>query len=119
MRAGTRFREPYAISGGSPAVTVVVAVNNQPSLLVTRAVPSVCRQTYDDWELDIVDDASTEDIGAAVAPWLSDRRIRLVRRPVNGGPQLHATPESGRQGVDSCAFWTMTTSTSTTNSPVR
>jgi glycosyltransferase involved in cell wall biosynthesis len=86
LRAGTRFREPYAISGGSPAVTVVVAANNQPSLLVTRAVHSVCRQTYDDWELVIVDDASTEDTGAAVAPWLSDPRIRLVRRPVNRGP---------------------------------
>jgi glycosyltransferase involved in cell wall biosynthesis len=74
------------MSSGSPAVTVVVAAYNEPSLLVTRAVPSVCRQTYDDWELVIVDDASTEDIGAAVAPWLSDPRIRLVRRPVNGGP---------------------------------
>lgn len=77
---------PQTSDGSPPVVTVVVPAYNQPTLLVTRAVESVRRQSYRDWELVIVDDASTEDIAAAVDPLLSDPRIRLVRRTVNGGP---------------------------------
>jgi glycosyltransferase involved in cell wall biosynthesis len=68
-----------------PTVTVVLPTHNRPSL-VKRAAESVLRQTYSDWELIIVDDASAQDIASGVAELLrDDRRVRLVRRTVNGG----------------------------------
>lgn len=70
--------------GHDPTVTVIIATYNRPAL-VPRAIASVRRQTYDDWELVIVDDASTEDSAAALAAHLEDERVRLVRRRVNGG----------------------------------
>ncbi|HVV75221.1 MAG TPA: glycosyltransferase family 2 protein [Mycobacteriales bacterium] len=43
-----------------PAVTVVIPTRNRKELL-SRAVDSVCAQTLADWELVVVDDASTDD----------------------------------------------------------
>lgn len=74
------------MSVGSPSVTVVIPAYNQPELLTKRALPSVLRQTYEDWELVVVDDASTSDMAGPVEPFLADPRVRLVRRRVNGGP---------------------------------
>ena len=79
--------DPDSCANGEwiPTVTVVLPTHNRPSL-VKRAVESVVQQTYRDWELIIVDDASTQDIASGVAEVLrDDRRVRLVRRTVNGG----------------------------------
>jgi len=43
-----------------PAVSVVVPTRNRRQLLA-RAVDSICAQTLSDWELVVVDDASTDD----------------------------------------------------------
>jgi glycosyltransferase involved in cell wall biosynthesis len=64
-------------------VSVVIPVYNRSAELC-RAVRSVLAQTYVDFELIVVDDASTEDIGAALDD-ISDRRLRLIRKPVNQG----------------------------------
>ena len=52
---------------------------------VGAAIESVVAQTFDDWELLIVDDASTDDSVERIRPYLRDRRIRLVRRTQNAG----------------------------------
>jgi glycosyltransferase involved in cell wall biosynthesis len=66
-----------------PVVSVVIPTYNRADL-VLRAVASVQRQSLDDWELVVVDDASTDDTRARIEK-LRDPRIRYVQRSVNGG----------------------------------
>ncbi len=64
-------------------VSVVVPVYNRANEL-KRALRSVLQQSYQDFEVVVVDDASTEDISGAVAE-LGDSRIRVITKPVNEG----------------------------------
>ena len=66
-----------------PGVTVVVPLYNKGSY-VDRALLSILKQSYRDFEVIVVDDGSTDD-GPARALRFADSRIRLVSRP-NGGP---------------------------------
>lgn len=52
---------------------------------IAESIRSVLAQTYPDWELIIVDDCSTDDTDAVVAPFLSDARIRYLKNDVNSG----------------------------------
>lgn len=64
----------------SPRFSVIIPTHNR-SRLLAEAVESVLSQTVGDLECIVVDDASPS------APELPpDPRVRLVRRPVNGGP---------------------------------
>lgn len=52
-----------------------------------QSVASVCAQTWQDWELLIVDDCSPDDtFAAAEALAARDDRIRVFRTPCNSGP---------------------------------
>jgi O-antigen biosynthesis protein len=64
-----------------PLVSVVIPTYNR-SGLVCRAVRSVLAQTFDDFEVLVVDDASTDDTAEAVQG-LGDRRVRYLRQPYN------------------------------------
>lgn len=66
-------------------MSVVTPLYNSQAF-VADAVRSVLAQTLTDWEMIIVDDASTDD-SAAVAESFSkqDRRLRLIRLKRNGG----------------------------------
>lgn len=73
--------------GGTPAplVTVVTPVWNAAATL-GATVASVRAQTLPDWELILVDDASTDgsrDLARALAA--GEPRIRLIARETNGG----------------------------------
>jgi glycosyltransferase involved in cell wall biosynthesis len=59
------------------AVSVVIPTRNRPRH-VARAVRSVLAQTFSDLEILVVDDASTDDVGAVLAP-LADARVRVLR----------------------------------------
>jgi glycosyltransferase involved in cell wall biosynthesis len=50
---------------------------------IKTALDSVCAQTFPDWELLISDDASTDNTGEVVAPYLGDKRIRYVHQREN------------------------------------
>jgi glycosyltransferase involved in cell wall biosynthesis len=65
-------------------VSVIVPVYNRDNDL-RRALTSVQRQSYADFECLIIDDASTIDIAGIVAE-LADERFRYIRRDANGGP---------------------------------
>ena len=52
---------------------------------IEAAVESVLSQTFAEWELVIVDDASTDDSVQRVERFLADPRIRLFVRPKNEG----------------------------------
>ncbi|MEQ1861186.1 MAG: glycosyltransferase family 2 protein [Chthoniobacteraceae bacterium] len=66
-----------------PAVSVILPFYNRIATLA-RCVDSVLAQTFADWELVAVDDAST-DGGAAMLEARGDPRIRIVRHEVNRG----------------------------------
>lgn len=67
-----------------PRVSVVMPTFEQEPF-IRRALDSLLAQTLDDWELLVVDDGSRDGTAAALAPWLRDPRIRLVRLGRNGG----------------------------------
>jgi len=71
-----------------PQVSVITAAYNCSGHL-GRAIDSVRRQSFEDWELLIVDDASTDgtpDIADGFAS--DDDRIKVWRQPVNRGPSV-------------------------------
>ena len=64
-------------------ITVVLTTYNRCHLL-PRAVQSVLDGDYDNFELLIIDDASSDDTPSVVSK-LNDPRIRYLRQPENGG----------------------------------
>lgn len=73
-----------------PRVCVLVAVyNGMP--YVAEAIGSVLRQSFKDFELLVVDDASTDDTAAILEQFRRlDPRVRVLRMPANSGPALAA-----------------------------
>jgi glycosyltransferase involved in cell wall biosynthesis len=67
----------------APVVSVILPTYNRADV-VGRAIDSVMRQTFERWELVVVDDASEDDIEQIVSRF-RDPRVRYVRRSVNGG----------------------------------
>lgn len=68
----------------TPTISVVMPCHDAAAHL-GEALASLRRQTWTGWELLVVDDGSTDD-SAAIAMASGDRRIRLLRRSVAGGP---------------------------------
>jgi len=69
-----------------PAVSVVIPVWNAAATLA-ETLASVRAQVFEDWELLLVDDASTDSspiLARALAD--ADSRIRILTLPENGGP---------------------------------
>ena len=65
------------------AVSVVIPVYNRAQL-VHRAIQSVLDQTFQDFELIVVDDGSTDHLEKSLAP-IKDARLRLIRHDRNKG----------------------------------
>lgn len=55
---------------------------------IAASIQSVLDQTYQNWELLLVDDCSTDDTDAVVAPFLSDARIRYLKNEQNSGAAI-------------------------------
>lgn len=66
-----------------PAVSVIVPTYNRAHTL-PRALRSVLAQTFDDFEVLVVDDGSVDDTESVVTS-LADSRIRYIRLPENRG----------------------------------
>lgn len=67
----------------SPEVSVITPAFNRSAYLV-MAVDSVLAQTFDKWELIVVDDGSTDKTREVLAPYLSDPRIRYYYQSNKG-----------------------------------
>ena len=65
----------------APRVSVVIPTYNRAELL-PRAINSVLSQTYDDYEIIIVDDCSTDHTREVVTTW-SEERVRYIRHAEN------------------------------------
>ena len=89
-----------------PSISILLPVWNPPVPFLTAALNSVRAQCYADWELCIVDDASTD---AAVRACLahaaaSDSRIHLRRRETNGGIANATNDALNGASGEYCAF---------------
>ena len=68
-----------------PAVSVMMPAYNAAEF-IAQAIESVLAQTFEDWELVIVDDGSRDDTYAIAARY-QDARIRIIRQK-NGGESV-------------------------------
>src|SRR5258708_11231113 len=74
------------VIAGTPRVSVVMPVHNVLPYL-DAAVASILRQTFEDFEFVILDDASTDGSTGRLRQWASrDARIRLLEAKRNLGP---------------------------------
>ena len=70
----------------SPVVSIITPAFNA-SHTIAQAIESVQAQTFQQWEMLIVDDLSTDDTCAIVETYVErDSRIRLLRQRINAGP---------------------------------
>lgn len=63
----------------------ILMANYNNAAFIDEAIQSVLCQTFDDWELVIVDDASIDDSVERINKYLKDARIRLYRKERNEG----------------------------------
>jgi glycosyltransferase involved in cell wall biosynthesis len=85
-----------------PKVSVVVLTHNRPDMLC-RAVSSVLNQTFQDFEIVLVDDASTDNTPEVVRG-LGDARIKYIRHEVNKGEAAAANTGVGSSSGEYIAF---------------
>ena len=83
------------IRGGGPIVSVIIPTYNRAHL-INRAVQSVLNQTYQNFELIIVDDGSTDNTKEVLRE-LSDKRIKSVYLEENS--RTSAVPRNKGIGV--------------------
>lgn len=80
----------------NPLVSVLITVYNDEGN-VGRAIESILKQTYQNFELVIVDDGSTDGTGAVLDSYQKkDGRIKIIRQP-NGG-----TAGAANHGLKHC-----------------
>lgn len=65
-------------------ITIVMSAYNAQDT-IERAIDSIRKQTYKNWELIIVNDASTDNTGIKTAKYVYDDRIHLYNKAVNEG----------------------------------
>lgn len=72
--------------GNKPLVSIIIPTYNR-SHLIGRAIMSVLNQSFQDFELIVVDDGSSDDTEARILDFqIQDKRIRYFRHNVNKGP---------------------------------
>lgn len=81
-----------------PKISFVMPAYNAEKY-ISESIESVINQTFSDWELVIVDDASTDSTVEIVDRYAkNDKRVRLIRNSINSGsavlPRLKAVRES-------------------------
>jgi glycosyltransferase involved in cell wall biosynthesis len=69
---------------GNPTVSVIMPAFNAEKTIVD-SIRSVVQQTYPDWQLIIVDDASADGTIETASEFLDDPRVNLIRVPKNSG----------------------------------
>lgn len=68
----------------NPKVSVIIPCYNGEKF-IGEAIESVLNQTYQDFEIIIVDDGSTDNSKDTVEPYLADSRIKLIQHGKNKG----------------------------------
>ena len=79
-----------------PLFSVLMA-NYNNGKYIEEAIDSICKQTYTNWEIVIVDDGSTDDSLEILAKYRSDARFKIVANAENlgcGGAKRRAVKEA-------------------------
>src|SRR5262245_29216969 len=66
-----------------PKVSVIIPTHNRAEFL-RSAITSVLNQTFQDFEIIVVDDASTDNTSEVVT-YFGDKRIKYMRNNINKG----------------------------------
>jgi hypothetical protein len=99
LRRSDDYRRAY--EDPDPLVSVIMPTYNRPDMLLERSIPSVLAQTYQNFEIVVVGDASPDAVGEALAS-IGDPRIRYVNTTVRG-PYSHV-PEHAWMTVGTPPF---------------
>ena len=68
----------------SPSVSIILPVHNTRELRLTESIQSILDQTYTDFELIIINDASTNDIEKTILQFVEkDNRIQYIKNIKN------------------------------------
>ena len=67
-----------------PQISLLMANYNNAAYL-DQAIGSVVAQTFTDWELIVIDDASSDDSVEKIQHYLQDARVHLTVNNINGG----------------------------------
>lgn len=67
-----------------PFFSVIIAVYNRENY-IAKALDSLLKQSYQNWEAIIVDDGSTDGTLNSIKPFLSDSRLSLISNATNMG----------------------------------
>ncbi|WNO61695.1 glycosyltransferase family 2 protein [Rheinheimera sp. MMS21-TC3] len=94
-----------------PLVSIIMPAHNV-SQFIKASINSVISQSFQNWELLVVDDCSTDDTIDCILPYLTDNRIKLIRNSKNlGGAGSRNVAISEAKGryiafLDSDDLWT-------------
>ncbi len=81
-----------------PRISIILPTHNRVELL-SRAIQSVISQTYQQWELIVINDASTDETSNILKAWQEkDARIRVITNAVNRYPDISGILN---RGIDS------------------
>jgi hypothetical protein len=80
LRKAADYEAPYA---PDPLVSVVIPTYNRAEILCDRALASLRRQTYENWEAIVVGDCCTDDTEERIRA-IGDGRIRFENLPFRG-----------------------------------
>ncbi|HEY1771432.1 MAG TPA: glycosyltransferase family 2 protein [Chthoniobacterales bacterium] len=83
----TQMREESRTFASRPLVSVITPIFNTPADWLEEMIESVRAQTYENWELMLIDDGSTEPTAIEALDRLAatDERIHLLRQEKNAG----------------------------------
>lgn len=83
------YKKNFAVLGDiiEDLVSIIMPSYNTGSYIV-ESIQSVLNQTYNNWELILVDDCSTDNTDEVVKPFLTDVRIHYIKNEKNLGAAL-------------------------------
>ncbi len=79
-RARAAHEHEYADPNEKPLISIIIPTYNRAELLMTRAVPSILAQTYQNFEVLIIGDHCSDDTGERIAA-LDDPRFTFYNLP--------------------------------------
>lgn len=72
----------------TPIISIIIPCFNSQSF-ISQSIQSVIQQTYDDWELLIIDDCSTDNSGLVINKFLNNKSIKYFKtNKPSGSPIL-------------------------------